>query len=90
MKGMAVPNQMLQVGSLSAAPGEKRYGVNSFTVQGTPYALPMWVVNGSADGPTLVVTGGVHAAEYASIAAALDLGRSLDPRQLRGRVIACP
>src|SRR4029079_13006547 len=38
----------------------------------------------------LVVTGGVHAAEYASIAAALELGRSLDPANLRGRVIVVP
>jgi predicted deacylase len=50
----------------------------------------MWLVNGRGDGPTLVVTAGVHAAEYASIAAALDLGRSLDPDALRGRVIVVP
>ena len=88
-------NQVLKVGTLSAGPGEKRYGVNEFPVQGQPYRLPMWLINGSADarsgdGPTLVVTGGVHAAEYASIAAALDLGRSVDPQGLRGRVIVVP
>ncbi|HEV2386527.1 MAG TPA: M14 family metallopeptidase [Candidatus Acidoferrales bacterium] len=83
-------NQMLQVGSLAAARGEKLYGVCEFPVQGQPYRLPMWLANGSADGPTLAVTGGVHAAEYASIAAALDLGRSLDPTRLRGRVIVVP
>ena len=85
-----MPQQVLQVGSLASGPGEKHYGTNEFVVQGQPYRLPMWVVNGSADGPTLVVTGGVHAAEYASIAAALDLGRSLDPNTLRGRVIVVP
>jgi hypothetical protein len=78
------------VGSLVAGPGEKRYGINEIAVQGQPYQLPMWLINGSADGPTLVVTGGVHAAEYASIAAALDLGRALDPQRLRGRVIVVP
>jgi predicted deacylase len=83
-------NDIFQVSSLSAAPGEKRYGVAELLVQGAPYELPMWIVNGSAEGPTLVVTGGVHAAEYASIAAALDLGRSLDPRSVRGRVIVVP
>lgn len=83
-------NEVLQVGSLAASPGEKRYGVSEFAVQGQPYQLPMWLINGSAEGPTLVVTGGVHAAEYASIAAALDLGRSLDPRKLRGRAIVVP
>jgi len=37
-----------------------------------------------------VVTAGIHAAEYASIAAALELGRSLDPGSLSGRVIVVP
>ncbi|HYL61027.1 MAG TPA: M14 family metallopeptidase [Candidatus Methylomirabilis sp.] len=83
-------NQILKVGSLSAARGEKRFGVNEFPVQGQPYKLSMWLINGNSDGPTLVVTGGVHAAEYASIAAALDLGRSLEPANLRGRVIVVP
>ncbi|MDE3155313.1 MAG: succinylglutamate desuccinylase/aspartoacylase family protein [Acidobacteriota bacterium] len=83
-------NQLLQVGSLSAAPGEKRYGVNEFSVQGRPYRLPMWLVNGRDEGPTLVVTAGVHAAEYASMAAALNLGRSLEPATLRGRVVVVP
>ncbi len=80
----------LKVGTLSAGDGEKRYGVNEFAVQGGPYRLPMWLINGAAEGPTLVVTAGVHAAEYASIAAALDLGRSLDPASLSGRVIVVP
>ncbi|MGA8900908.1 MAG: succinylglutamate desuccinylase/aspartoacylase family protein, partial [Bradyrhizobium sp.] len=88
-------SQALKVGALSAARGEKRYGVNEFSVQGQPYRLPMWLINGNrdggnVDGPTLVVTGGVHAAEYASIAAALEFGRSLDPANLRGRVIVVP
>jgi hypothetical protein len=83
-------NQMLKVGALSAGRGEKRYGVNEFPVQGQTYRLPMWLINGSGDGPTLAVTGGVHAAEYASIAAALELGRSLDPKDLRGKVIVVP
>lgn len=80
----------LVVGSLSAAAGTKTFGENVFDVAGRPYRLPMWVINGAADGPTLVVTAGVHAAEYASIAAALDFGRSLDPNHLRGRAIVVP
>ncbi len=88
-------NELLKVGGVSAARGEKRYGVNEFPVRGQPYRLPMWLINGNrdggnVDGPTLVVTGGVHAAEYASIVAALELGRSLEPRDLRGRVIVVP
>ena len=45
---------------------------------------------GTAYSVTLVATGGVHAAEYASIAAALDLGRTLDPATLHGRVVVVP
>jgi predicted deacylase len=83
-------NDTLTVGSLSAKAGEKTFGVNEFAVQGRPYRLSMWLINGAQEGPTLLVTAGVHAAEYASIAAALDLGRSLDPATLAGRVIVVP
>ncbi len=80
----------LEVGSLSAGLGEKRYGVVEFAVLGEAYKLPMWLIHGDGPGPTLVVTGGVHGSEYASVAAALELGRSLEPKGLRGRVIVVP
>jgi len=80
----------LRVGALSAARGEKRYGITEFTVDRKPYRLPMWLVNGVHDGPTLAVTAGVHPAEYASIAAALHFGQTIDPATLRGRVIVVP
>ncbi len=83
-------DRRLEVGELSAGRGEKRYGVVEFPVQGQPYRLPLWLINGEEAGPTLVVTGGVHGSEYASIAAALNLGRSLDPKGLSGRVIVVP
>lgn len=85
-----MPDNSLQVASLSAARGEKRFGVAEFPVDGRPYRLPLWLIHGAANGPTLVITAGVHAAEYASIAAALEIGRSLEPRELRGRVIVVP
>ena len=79
-----------QVGSLRALPGDKRYGVNEFTVDGQPYRLPMWLVNGAHEGPTLAITAGVHPAEYASIAAALHVGQTIDPAKVHGRVIVVP
>ena len=80
----------LTVGQLSATPGQKLYGTVEFPVDNQLYKLPLWLIHGAQPGPTLVVTGGVHGAEYASVAAALDLGRSLDPATLRGRVIVLP
>jgi uncharacterized protein len=80
----------LVVGNLKAKPGEKTVGVQEIMIQGKPLGLEMFLINGKFDGPTLVATGGIHGAEYASIAAALDLGRRLQPDVLRGRVIIIP
>lgn len=80
----------LVVGKLSAGSGEKVTGVNSFAVNGETYELPVYLINGAEEGPTLVLTGGVHAAEYASIAAALELGQTLDPKEIKGQVIIVP
>lgn len=68
--GAVMSDRTLEVGQLSAGRGEKRYSVVEFLVQGQSYRLPVWLINGNEAGPTLVVTGGVHGAEYASIAAA--------------------
>jgi uncharacterized protein len=80
----------LVVANESAAPGEKKSVILEFPVDGKPYQLPMFLVNGAEDGPTLVATGGIHAAEYASIAAALEVGHGLDPKTLSGQVIIIP
>jgi hypothetical protein len=55
--------EILKVGSLAAKSGEKCFGINEYLVERRPYRLPTWLINGSADGPTLVVTAGVHDAE---------------------------
>jgi predicted deacylase len=80
----------LVVGKLTARSGEKITGVNTFMVNGEPYDLPAYLINGASEGPTLVLTGGVHAAEYASIAAALEVGQTLDPQRIKGQVIILP
>ncbi len=80
----------LRVGTLSAARGQKVSGTQTLTLQGHKTELPVFLINGRSDGPALVVTGGVHGAEYASIEAALRLGRTLQPDSLHGRVIIVP
>jgi predicted deacylase len=80
----------LRVGALTAARGQTTSGIHSLKLQDRTTDLPVFLVNGQTDGPTLVVTGGVHGAEYASIEAALRLGRTLDPAKLHGRVIIVP
>ena len=85
-----MPNSTLTVGALSAAAGTKVFGFEEVSFGGASVRFGVFLINGAEPGPTLVVTGGVHAAEYASIAAALDLGRNLQPGGLKGRVIVLP
>jgi predicted deacylase len=85
-----MPNPTLTVGSLVARPGEKTFGVNEITVQGQPYRLPMWVVNGEHEGPTLAVTAGLHPAEYACIGGVLETGRKISSATVAGRVVLVP
>jgi predicted deacylase len=54
------------------------------------WAWPYTVIRGAADGPRLVVTSGVHPAEYPAIEANIRFARDLDPRTLRGTVISLP
>ena len=55
-----------------------------------PMQFPLVIINGSEDGPTLCLTSGVHATEYAPIDAVMRVVQSLDPSALRGAVIAVP
>ncbi|MCW5853811.1 MAG: succinylglutamate desuccinylase/aspartoacylase family protein, partial [Anaerolineae bacterium] len=52
--------------------------------------LPLFLLNGAHDGPTVVMTGGVHGAEYTSIETAYRVARDTDPRHLHGQLIIAP
>ena len=58
-------------------------------VRGGP-DLPVWMVCGASDGPTLVLTAGVHGCEYVGIMTLRRLFAQLTPAQIRGRVILLP
>lgn len=83
-------NSELRIGNLAAAAGEKAMGVQQIMIGDHVLSVPIFLINGRQGGPTLAVTGGIHGAEYASIEAALQLGRSLKPESLRGRVVVAP
>lgn len=70
--------------------GERTHGMVTVPGVEPPWELPVFVVRGAKDGPTLAVTAGIHAAEYPGIAAAIHAGRTLDPQALRGTVIIVP
>lgn len=81
---------VLEVAGLKASPGQRLASTLTIPVAGVEVQLPIFLINGVHSGPTLAVTAGIHGAEYASVEAALRLGRSLDPGQLHGQVIVAP
>ncbi len=52
--------------------------------------VPLVEISGSEDGPLLTVIAGVHGCEYASMDGVRRWTRSLQTRDLRGRVVAVP
>ena len=80
----------IRVGDLVALPGQKVTAECTFTVNNQPFSLPVYLINGAGEGPTFVITAGVHAAEYASIAAALEIGQKHTPEALNGQLIVAP
>lgn len=56
-------------------------------VPGTDIEIPLTIINGVHDGATLLVTAGIHGGEYPGIAAAMELGRELDPQDICGSLI---
>ena len=68
--------------------GEKIQG--QIEVAGGGMGMPVTVIRGRRPGPAVLVTAGVHSAEYVGIQAAIDLSRELEPEDIRGTVILAP
>lgn len=76
---------MLQVGELTAKEGEK---VSGFVrVAGTDIELPVTLIAGDKKGPTVLITGGVHSAEYVGIQTAMEIADEVQPAWLTGNLI---
>src|SRR2546422_3574435 len=76
-----------QFGALAAEPGQRMHGWVRVPGVEPPWEMPAFVIRGRQPGPTLAVTGGIHAAEYPGIASATRLAREVDPAALRGTLI---
>ena len=77
---------MLQIGTARAAPGTRAFGAIEVdhTLSRIPITIPVNIINGTKDGPTLAIGAAVHGPE---IIGSLGLGkllRELDPADVRG------
>lgn len=59
-------------------------------VGGTTIKVPHIIISGKSDGPTLLITAGIHNAEFVGIQAAIELSREIDPESIKGNVIIVP
>ena len=90
----AVLTQRLNVGTASAGPGERSFGVIEVALpdkQTLP--VPCWVIRGRRAGesdPVLYVHSTQHGNEISGIEVVRRVAQALDPRRLRGTVIAVP
>jgi len=83
----------LRAGDIRAEAGEVKYGpVASFELRDcTKVELPVILVNGAEEGPTLVITAVVHPPELAGIEVVRRITREeVDPMKLKGSIIAFP
>lgn len=72
----------LRVADLEAKPGEK---VSGFVhIIGAEFGIPVTLICGEKEGETVLISRGVHNAEYVGIQAAMQLADELDPAKQPG------
>lgn len=73
------------IGDVSAAPGTKARGF--IKVPNTAVQFPIVVANGAQEGPTLLVTAGIHGAEYPCIDAGIRFGQEINAGEVCGQIV---
>lgn len=83
---------MLKVGNLEAQAGEHTFGYleTAASRSGLRPDVPVHLFAGVEDGPTLLVQGAIHGGEVIGSIAILNFISNLDPKTMKGNVIAVP
>src|SRR3712207_1520941 len=86
-------NNEYAVGAARAAPGKVAFGELPIAVgmDAREVTIPIAVVHGATPGPTLLIEGGLHGIEIATIEICRKLIQDhLDPKRLRGTAVVAP
>ena len=84
-------SNVLKIRNLEAPKGTKVQGMLYIHEQPAyKHEIPITLVNGVGEGPTLLINGGEHGSEYMGPAGALKLIDQLDPNDVNGQVIIVP
>jgi len=84
--------EQFALGDVRVGPGEIGRGFLGAVelADGSRSPIPLIVANGAASGPTLVMLAAVHGTEVCCTAAVHRLMEGLDPKGLKGRIVAIP
>jgi uncharacterized protein len=77
------------IGDLTAEAGSQVRGNCLVSLGETTVSLPVVITHGSAPGPVLAITAGIHGGEYVPMVAVRQFVRDLDPTLMRGTIVAC-
>ncbi|HZQ63894.1 MAG TPA: succinylglutamate desuccinylase/aspartoacylase family protein [Gaiellaceae bacterium] len=80
------------LGDIRVGPGDAARGtLMRFTLAGSQeLSIPLIVLNGKREGPTLLLIAACHGREVSDVGALLDALAQMDPTEMSGRVIAIP
>ena len=96
LAGAQMTAKAQQVSQKTYAPFDVPAGTKQFTYvnilnnDAVRMDMPLGIINGASDGPTLIVTGGLFATEYSGVEAASRMYRDFNPATLSGRLIIIP
>ncbi len=82
----------MKIGTAESKPGEIAYGVITvgYTMGRFPIEIPVVIVEGNEDGPTLAVSGAVHGAELLGPMGIHEFLHQVDPSKVKGKIILVP
>lgn len=60
---------------------------NYIKILDTETKMPVTLINGKGEGKTILITAGVHGAEYACIKTAIELAKEIDPEMVNGQIV---
>jgi len=81
----------ITIGGVEVERGEKAKGFIKVGEAPThEITMPYVIVNGSENGPTLCVLGGIHPLEYASVEGVLRVANEVEPKDLKGTLLIVP
>ena len=76
---------MFNIGNLKVNVGEKKQ--DFVEIYNTGIKVPVTIINGSNEGKTVLITAGIHGAEYPGIQTAIELAKELEVKDIKGKLI---